>query len=220
MTIYAVKPPILDAKYFDGSNYQNATLYVPDESVSLYANVTPWYAWGHILPISEKKPNTLDGTPCENPTINFENGKLRILSSTPGAQCYYTLTAEDCKNDVCVAGDIELAASYSIVAYAVAEGYAKSEMVYASLYWVDGKLNDDTNVKSITLESHPILVSSDNGVLHVNGLADNEIVDFYAMDGRKLGSTRAQGNVAVVSAPKNEVVIIKIAGHTLKVLVK
>lgn len=129
MTINATKPPVVDAKYFDGSNYENATLYVPDESVSLYANVTPWYAWGSIRPLSEKKPDMPGGTPCEMPTTSYENGKLTIKSLTQKAECYYTITVEYCKNDVAIIGSINSEATYDITAYAVADGYAKSNIL-------------------------------------------------------------------------------------------
>lgn len=50
-------------------------------------------------------------------------------------------------------GDVTLQAAYKITAYATAEEYQPSDKATATLYWVDGRIDDPTGISSTTSPS-------------------------------------------------------------------
>lgn len=57
-------------------------------------------------------------------------------------------------------------------------------------------------------------------MLRISGLNNDEIVELYTVDGRKLNSKRATDSSAIFNAKKGEVVIVRIEDSSMKIIVK
>lgn len=157
---------------------------------------------------------------CEMPVIAYADGTLRFSSSTAGAEYHYTITAPDAANDKLTQnGEVSLAASYTIAAYATAEGYRSSDVATATLYWINANLQTDPSSGIVQAQARGIIACSDGGIVTVSGLNDGETVSFFTADGRLLGASKAYGGTAscAASAP---FVIAKVGSSSIKIPVK
>ena len=163
----------------------------------------------------EEKPNEQ----CAVPTISYADGKLTFASSTPNAEYHYTITDTDMALDAYSQdGIVKLSAAYNISAYATADGYKPSDKATATLYWVEANLqNTTTNINQIATRG--IIVTSNDGIVTLSGLNNDETVRFYTVDGKQLGAAKAVNGTA--SQPVSEsVVIAKMGNQTIKIAVK
>lgn len=106
---------------------------------------------------------------------------------------------------------------YEISAYAIAEGYEKSDIIKASIYWIDSRVEDTSNIN--TVQKRAISVNSENGIITLTGLAEKEIVNFYTIDGKMLGKALSNSGT-VTFQPNVNFVIIKISSTSIKISVK
>lgn len=114
-------------------------------------------------------------------------------------------------------GDVTIQAAYNITAYATAEEYQPSDKATATLYWVDGRIDDPTGISSTTSAKRGIVVSSQNGNVTLSGLDDGERVSFYSVSGSSLGTVKASHGIATGSFPQGQVIIVKVGKDSLKV---
>ena len=163
----------------------------------------------------EEKPNEQ----CAVPTISYADGKLTFASSTPNAEYHYTITDTDMASDAYSQdGIVKLSAAYNISAYATADGYKASDKATATLYWVEANLqNTPTNINQTATRG--IIVTSNDGIVTLSGLNNDETVRFYTVDGKQLGATKAV-NGAASQAVSESVVIAKMGNQTIKIAVK
>ena len=163
----------------------------------------------------EEKPNEQ----CAVPTISYADGKLTFASSTPNAEYHYTITDTDMASDVYSQdGIVKLSAAYNISAYATADGYKASDKATATLYWVEANLqNTLTNINQTATRG--IIVTSNDGIVTLSGLNNDETVRFYTVDGKQLGAAKAV-NGAASQAVSESVVIAKMGNQTIKIAVK
>ena len=163
----------------------------------------------------EEKPNKQ----CAVPTISYAEGKLTFASSTPNAEYHYTITDTDMASDTYSQdGIVKLSAAYNISAYATADGYKPSDKATATLYWVEANLqNNPTNINQTATRG--IIVTSNDGIVTLSGLNNDETVRFYTVDGKQLGAAKAV-NGAASQAVSESVVIAKMGNQTIKIAVK
>ena len=163
----------------------------------------------------EEKPNEQ----CAVPTISYADGKLTFASSTPNAEYHYTITDTDMASDVYSQdGIVKLSAAYNISAYATADGYKPSDKATATLYWVEANLqNNPTNINQTATRG--IIVTSNDGIVTLSGLNNDETVRFYTVDGKQLGAAKAVNGTAS-QAVSESVVIAKMGNQTIKIAVK
>ena len=163
----------------------------------------------------EEKPNEQ----CAVPTISYADGKLTFASSTPNAEYHYTITDTDMASDAYSQdGIVKLSAAYNISAYATADGYKASDKATATLYWVEANLqNTPTNINQTATRG--IIVTSNDGIVTLSGLNNDETVRFYTVDGKQLGAAKAV-NGAASQAVSESVVIAKMGNQTIKIAVK
>lgn len=114
-------------------------------------------------------------------------------------------------------GDVTLQAAYEITAYATADDYSPSDKATATLYWVDGRIDDPTGIGSVTPAKRGVVVNSQNGNITLSGLDDGERVSFYSASGSSLGTVKASHGVATGSFPQGQVVIVKVGKDSMKV---
>lgn len=194
--IYVPKAYLQDYKDVLGSKY--SYIYVSKDEES-----------------GEQKPNEQ----CAVPTISYADGKLTFASSTPNAEYHYTITDSDIASDAyCQDGTVKLYAAYNISTYATADGYIASDKATATLYWVEANLqNTPTNINQTATRG--IIVTSNDGIVMLSGLNNDETVRFYTVDGKQLGAAKAVNGTAS-QAVSESIVIAKMGNQTIKIAVK
>lgn len=211
---YSTTPPII----YNGSTLGQSgstILYVPSSSIELYKKADGWKDFVAILGIS----GSTELEKCGSPIVTYADKKLHFASSTPSAEFHYSIKCNDViDNAFSSNGDVELSASYDLSVYATAENYSPSDATEATLYWVEGTLDSPTGIQSA--KHRGILSTISNGVVTLSGLNDNEVVDFYSVDGSKLSSKKAIDGRVSYSAINEKILLVKIGSDVLKLLVR
>mgnify|MGYP001039694766 FL=1 len=188
--------------------------YYQDYKEALGSKYSYIYASKDDKSSGEQKPEQ-----CAVPTISYADGKLTFASSTPNAEYHYTITDTDMASDAYSQdGIVKLSAAYNISAYATADGYKASDKATATLYWVEANLqNTPTNINQTATRG--IIVTSNDGIVTLSGLNNDETVRFYTVDGKQLGAAKAV-NGAASQAVSESIVIAKMGNQTIKIAVK
>ena len=71
-----------------------------------------------------------------------------------------------------------------------------------------------------SVEARSIAIQSADGFITISGLDSNEQVDFFATDGKALGSAKSMGGTATFAAQSGSVVVAKIGKESVKIAVK
>ena len=173
--------------------------------------------------ISAWHPNDEDDknnfvTQCANPSVSYESGKLKFDCETTGVKYHYTISDKDiAENVLSQDGKVDLSAAYDISVYATADGYAASDKTEGILNWLNGKLENTTNINRV--RTRGLMVSTHNGIIIISGLTNGEIVKLYTADGKLLSSTPAVDGV-VSYATSEAKVVAKIGSDVINVLTK
>ena len=155
-------------------------------------------------------------TPCATPSVSYELGEFKFACETAGAKYHYTISSRDMATDALSEdGKVSLSAAYHISVYATADGYTRSQNVSATLYWINANIETKIN----PTKTRGIVASAHDGIVSISGLDNGEIVNFYAADGKFLGSSSAAGGIASC-AVSEKMVIAKIGMDAIKVLMK
>lgn len=118
VTCYATTVPTAESDAFDNSNTNDASLYVPAESVNDYKSTTPWNLFMSVVAIGTKK--------CDTPTIEYKNGYFFFDCETEGVEYNYNITVADVKEGKAEAVKINF--MYTMTVYASKEGYEDSDV--------------------------------------------------------------------------------------------
>lgn len=176
--------------------------------------------YSHIyVPLKDEESGEHKPNQCAVPTISYADGKLTFASSTPNAEYHYTITDTDMASDTYSKdGIVKLYAAYNISVYATADGYKASDKATATLYWVKANLqNNTTNINQTATRG--IIATSNDGIVTLSGLNNSEIVRFYTVDGKQIGTAKAINGTAS-QAVSESIVIAKIGNQTIKIAVK
>ena len=194
-------------------------IYVPKAYLQDYKDALgSKYSYIYALK-NEKSGDQNPNKQCAVPTISYADGKLTFASATPNAEYHYTITDTDMASDAYSHdGVVKLSAAYNISAYATADGYKASDKATATLYWVEANLqNTPTNINQTATRG--VIVTSNDGIVTLSGLNNDETVRFYTVDGKQLGAAKAV-NGAASQAVSESVVIAKMGNQTIKIAVK
>ena len=188
-------------------------IYVPSEFLQEYKEVLTHrecYTWN---------PDGTGGvTPCATPSVSYESGKLKFACETAGAKYHYTITDTDIISDALNEnGEVSLSAAYQISVYATADGYKASEKAKATLYWLNANLDTGTNINQV--RTRGVVASAHDGIISLSGLDDGEVVKFFAVDGKYLGSTVATNGTASYAVSES-LIIAKVGKDSIKILMK
>ena len=193
-------------------------IYVPKAYLQDYKDVLG-SKYSYIYALKDSESGEQKPEQCAVPAISYADGKLTFACSTPNAEYHYTITDSDIASDAyCQDGTVKLYAAYNISAYATADGYKPSDKATATLYWVEANLqNNPTNINQTATRG--IIVTSNDGIVTLSGLNNDETVRFYTVDGKQLGVAKAV-NGAASQAVSESVVIAKMGNQTIKIAVK
>lgn len=197
--------------------YKTFTIYVPGSLVDDYSEDEYWGQFGHILPL----PGT--GEKCATPTISYEKGRLIFSCDTPNAEFVASVSDADIKT--WHQAEIDLTSTYVITVYATAKNHLRSDVVTASLCWIDVAADTDTAIDIDTLtelKAMPVLIQSHDGVISISGAKKDESVAIYDFSGNLLTSFNHPGDTMTftLEQPYNGVAIVKIGKKTVKVVIK
>ena len=219
----------LETVYFEGkyckSNYADLkipttsiikvpTEYLQDYKDAFGSDYQYIFAWNPDETGEDNKPVTQ----CSTPSISYKSGKLMFACETTGAKYHYTITDTDIKaNALSENGEVSLSAAYNISVYATADGYKASDKAEATLYWINANLDNGTNINMV--RTRGVMASAHDGIITLSGLDNDEVVKFYAADGKYLGSSVA-ANGSASFAVNESLVIAKVGKDSIKIAVK
>ena len=220
---YAEMPPRLSNHAFSDNCIQLATVYVPGHLLEAYQqdelDTTYWpsltrLTWSMFR--IEAIPNT--DQKCATPTIVYENGKLSFTCDTEGAKFITLISDPDMGTHE--EAEIELTATYHISVYATAKNHINSDLVKATLCWIDRDpqvniVSEVTEVKAL-----PVLIEHVNGTITVRGLDAGQKVAVYSLSGQMIASAAAHDGTASlhVGAQTGSPLLVKIGKQTIKIL--
>ena len=217
-TITGEEPPYLYSNVFGSQNLSKATLYVPESKVEYYQTTEPWSNFGKILTLSGETP--AEPKKCATPSISYSDGNLQFTCETEGAKCHYTISCPDVTSGETSTenNSVTLNAYYDITCYAKAEGFVNSDIATAKLYWLTSSGSLDSSINAA--KTRGVVIQSAAGFITISSLDSTEQVDFYASDGKALGSAKAIGGTATFAAQSGSVVVAKIGKESVKIAVK
>ena len=213
---YAEEVPRTNSSAFNEAPIALATLYVPDGTVDTYKATAPWSSFGTII--------SFGGKVCATPTITYANGELNFYCDTEDVKFYYEIKDEDVKSGV--SNKIKLTATYYISVYAAKEGYSNSDVVTATLCWIEqhpdmeGIIDEDAVME---VKAVPVLIQSQGGTITIQGAAEGTPIAIYGIDGKKYGSTIVEkdGSTTIsTSLQPGSIAIVKIGERCVKVAIK
>ena len=188
--------------------------YLQDYKDALGADYKFIYTWNPNESGDDDKPVT----PCATPSVFYGAGKLKFSCETAGAMYHYTISDKDMATDALSEdGNVSLSAAYDISVYATAEGYKTSEKAKATLYWVNANLENTTSINQV--RTRGVVASAHDGIVSISGLDNGEVVKFYAVDGKLIGSSSAVDGTASCAVSET-MVIAKFGDNAIKVAVK
>jgi hypothetical protein len=156
--------------------------------------------------------------PSAAPEISYQNGKLYFTSATPKAICTYTSTPIDAQTGT---DSVTLDARYTITATAKATGYGTSPVTTATLILNLADHTQDVEDGVFRVFATPVLVfATENGVVKVKGLTENEDITVSSVDGKLLGRGRAFNGEASVqtSAVPGTTIVLTAGKRSVKVI--
>ena len=154
---------------------------------------------------------------CETPIISFVDGKLTFSCATEDVEYVSEVKCSDVSKYY--TNEVSLAACYDISVTAMKTGYVNSDVATAKLYWLpsSGTLEGD-NINNVAMRG--IAIQSACGFINISGLNTNERVDFYATDGKALGTSTAISGSVSFSAQQGTIIIAKIGKESVKIAVE
>ena len=210
---YAETVPSTETNAFKDAYIEYTTRHVPESAINAYKTTEPWSAFGTF--------KTLEGTEveinkCETPTIAFMDGKLTFSCATEDVEYVSEVKCSDVSKYY--TNEISLAACYDISVTAMKTGYDNSDVVTAKLYWLTSAESPGTSINAA--KTRGVVIQSAAGFITISGLDSTEQVDFFATDGKALGSAKAMGGTATFAAQSGSVVVAKIGKESVKIAVK
>ena len=214
----ATSVPETDSDAFNESYPEYMTLHVPEEAIDNYRTTAPWSNFGTIVKLDGEDIIEPEVKICAMPTVSYSNGKLHFECETEGAEFVTEITSSDFNKFY--NNDINLTATYNISVYATATGYENSDIVNATLCWIECECEgDDTGI--INIPAKAVLVTSSNGSISISCSLDGESVSVYTTAGTLIAKTTIENGAATVATglSKGSVAIVKIADKSIKVAV-
>ena len=159
---------------------------------------------------------------CAAPVMDYVDGQVVLTCDTEGVEFVTDVVAEGAQRYQ--TSTFDLAAVYTITAYATKEGYLDSDPVTLTLCWVPctEEHEDDDTDGIITLPAKPVLIQTAGGVITLTGLPDGAEVAVYDTAGTSLATATAENGTATLTTNLNtgSTALVKIGGHSVKVVVK
>ena len=111
----------------------------------------------------------------------------------------------------------------SLSSSGVTKRSVNSETASASLCWIDQDPKTEGISSSVSqVRANAILIQSNAGYIYVDGVDDGDLIEIYAVNGEKRGSSVSKNRSTCIDTnlqPGN-IAIVKIKDKSIKVIVK
>ena len=213
----------------DGEVYKTYSIEEDEEIIAEPEPVREGFVFSGWSEIPETMPAhdvTVTGTfvavpKCATPTIKYENGQLSFTCETEGAEFISEITDTDVTQHN--SATISLSATYNISVYAVAPNHATSDMVKASLCWIDTEPTKEGMIEGITnVSAKAVLIQSNGNVLTIQGADLGTSINVFDVSGKKVGGAVVDSKITNVktSLARGQVGIVNICDKSVKVIIK
>ena len=212
-------PFAINSNVFSNNTQKDATLYVPVGTIDKYKATEGWKEFLFIKEGTGGTPTTPQK--CEKPTIAYKNGKLTFNCETEGATCQSNITDPDIASYS--SNEVQLGVTYNISAYATKAGYINSDVVTATLCWIDQQPKTEGITNGVAnVVAKALLIQSNGGLINVQGGDEGEQVNIYDLNGIHVGSAEIQNGAANISTSlqPDSIAIVKVGTKSIKVVVK
>ena len=218
LKVYCITPPTIPDVW---SSFNKSTLtgnlYVPKGTYSAYYIAFGWGDFSHIYEMD----NDENEKKCARPTISYSNGKLSFNCETDGVTYKSTITDTDISSYN--SSEVQLCVTYIINVYAVKQGYENSDVVSATLCWIDVDPKTEGISNNIAqVRANAVLIQTDNGQISISGANDGSIINVYEVNGLQVGSTISHNGHANINTnlQSGSIAIVKIGNKSIKVAIK
>ena len=148
-----------------------------------------------------------------NSVTSIRSGAFSRCNEIENVYCYAE-TVPSTKTDAFSNSYIEYATLHvpasAIEAYKTTEPWSE----FGTIKAIEGTVGIES------VEDRGIAIQSAGGFVTISGLDSNEQVDFFATDGKALGSAKAMGGTATFAAQSGSVVVAKIGKESVKIAVE
>ena len=212
----ATDVPSTNWSAFDNSYPENITLHVPAEAINSYKKTAPWSSFGNIVALKEEIVET---PKCATPVIEYNSGKLTLECDTENAEIVTKITSNDFNSFY--GSTVELSATYNISVYATAAGYKNSDIVNATLCWIECDCDANVSTGIIDIPAKAVLVTSNNGTINITCSLEGESVELYTSDAMFIESTTIENGCATIESglSKGDIAIVKIGEKSIKIII-
>ena len=212
----ATDVPSTSSSAFDNSYPENITLHVPAEAINSYQTTAPWSNFGTIVTLDD---GSVVIPKCEKPVIKYSNGELVIECETENAEIATKITSNDINSFY--GNTIKLSATYNISVYATAAGYYNSDIVNATLCWIECDCDANVSTAIIDIPAKAVLVTSNNGTINITCSLEGESVELYTSDAMFIESTTIENGCATIESglSKGDIAIVKIGEKSIKIII-
>lgn len=218
------EPRDISGDTFSDNLYKNASLYVSKGTMEKYKACR---GWKNFVFIEEGTGSGTGGgtnpttETCAPPTISYNKGKLTFSCETEGATCHSDITNADITSYN--TNEVELGVTYNISVYAAKAGWYNSETVTATQCWIDQEPKTEgieTGMAQVAAKA--MLIQSEGGTIHVQGIEDGTPVSIYGINGSQVGSAISlHGKTSInTSLQSGSIAIVKVGQKSVKVLVR
>jgi hypothetical protein len=213
----------------DGEVYKTYSIEEDEEIIAEPEPVREGFVFSGWSEIPETMPAhdvTVTGTfvavpKCATPTIKYENGQLSFTCETEGAEFISEITDTDVTQHN--SATISLSATYNISVYAIAPNHATSDMVKASLCWIDTEPTKEGMIEGITnVSAKAVLIQSNGNVLTIQGADLGTSINVFDVSGKKVGGAVVDSKTTNVktSLARGQVGIVNICDKSVKIIIK
>ena len=215
----AINVPNTNVDAFKDSYVEYASLHVPDVSITRYQGVEPWKNFGTIVSITSGN----EREKCAAPSVAYENGKLTFTCETDGAECVTMISDTDIKTHY--GNEIELTATYTINVYATATGYEDSDVITATLCWINSDPKTEGMANNIAhAKGQPVIIQVQRNLISFTGVDAGTDILVYDMSGKLRGKGKSMISSMQVNVNTDmqagEIAVVNIGGNCIKILMK
>lgn len=221
LNILAVVPPVIEGDNFSNSNYMDMTVYVPVQSLDTYRSADTWKNFWNIQGKDFSSGVTTDPIKgrCEMPSLSLDGYNIVASCPTANADVRVIVSPDDARSETLASGEsMTMNGQYQITAYASAPDHLTSELVYATLVWVNPTLSSGIEDVNIPVQK-AVMIRVVDGVIHISGTENGEDVAVCTLDGCTVyaGKAVADETMIACNGVDDEFVIVRYADKAIKI---
>ena len=202
VTVNATQPPTADGSIFSDATYQNATLYVPQGSISRYQVMAGWSGFYNMSEIEGVEPDYLTIRQADNGEVGIavDLGRTYKVRITPSVGWQIHTVTLDGKDMTAQMADDNTFTTPTLT------GSAVLNVAYVK----EGSAIGNAAVTKVA-------VRGQGGTISVEGAAQGEVIDIYTMAGALVASSTAQTATTQLTVPTGQVYIVTVGDMVVKI---